>query len=117
MGFTFAYRFLQRLCEICGNAPKVLACDGTKICIGFKSMFAEPIETPYTFKLIDVWIGHSRGNNADEREARKQLTIRCICVINGTVPHDQTLLARFLPEAAVPAYQQMLNPGTQRSSS
>ena len=110
-------------CEICGDAPKVLACDGTKIGIGFKSMFVAPIETPdaeepsievQANRRLDRCFIHSRGNNTDEREARKQLKITCLGVINGKVPHDQTLLARLLPEAAVPAYQQMLNPDTQK---
>ena len=33
-------------CEGCNGPPKVLACDGTKIGIGFRNTFVTPIETP-----------------------------------------------------------------------
>ena len=38
-------------CSWCGHSPKVLACDATKIGIGFKNTFVKPIETP---ELTDV---------------------------------------------------------------
>ena len=33
-------------CSYCGDSPKLLACDGTKLGIGFRNYFVSPIETP-----------------------------------------------------------------------
>lgn len=44
--------YFRRLCAGCGDRSSLLACDGTKVGIGFKNAFIEPIETCHTEDVI-----------------------------------------------------------------
>ena len=53
--FAWASRMqveFREMCHGCQGVPKILACDGTKIGIGFKQSFVTPIETPSLLQQI-----------------------------------------------------------------
>ena len=92
-------------CDACDGIPKVLACDGTKIGIAFKSMFVDSIET--VSDDVDVIETPSRRNDRSflkgDKTAKLLLKKVCSSILRSDDVADEqcVTLSRLLPNEAL----------------
>ena len=112
----------RQQCQGCSGPPKILACDGTKIGIGFKNMAVKPIETPdETSPMIKT--PHRRLNrcfipnkkdNQGFANARQWLKNVSEIVMSGKSLDNHTasitvpLLVNYLPQKSKTAFNRMI---------
>lgn len=115
--------FRENGCKLCPGQPKILACDGTKIGIGFKNTYVNPIETPeldtvlqeQTRRFDRCFLANQTSDAAVKkcyRNAREELKYICSDIVSNGDSSNKTpseLLLRVLPTESLPAFQQMLN--------
>ena len=110
-------------CEECNGPPKILACDGTNIDIGFKNMFIKPIETHSNLSMMQTphnrldqcFITNSDGNNTCFTAARKQLQSLYEKIIS--CPYNESVISgkysklepECLPSKKRPAFKRIMS--------
>ncbi|XP_065683364.1 uncharacterized protein LOC136096133 [Hydra vulgaris] len=116
MGIDF-----REQCTMCGNSNRILACDGTKLGIGFKQTFAKAIETPVieevpetTFRRFDrCFIPNTKEKDPkDFAHARKVIRTICEMIKNCDDVDNVSSLASpidfFIPLFAKAAFNRMV---------
>ncbi|XP_047144680.2 uncharacterized protein LOC124818179 [Hydra vulgaris] len=107
MGIDF-----REQCTMCGDSNRILACDGTKLGIGFKQTFVKPIETPEieevsktTFRRFDrCFIPNTKEKDPkDFAQARKSIRTVCETIMNQCANHDVLSLAASI-DFCIPVY-------------
>ena len=98
-------------CYWCGdNSRKILACDATKIGIGFKSTFVKPIETPEIHdsvvrtpnrRLDRCFITNATSNSAVFNNARKRLKEICTVISSKSDFNELVLNEEMLQSSQV----------------
>nr|XP_047123638.1 uncharacterized protein LOC124806623 [Hydra vulgaris]XP_047123639.1 uncharacterized protein LOC124806623 [Hydra vulgaris]XP_047123640.1 uncharacterized protein LOC124806623 [Hydra vulgaris] len=116
MGIDF-----REQCTMCGNSNHILACDGTKLGIGFKQTFVKAIETPEidevpetTFRRFDrCFIPNTKEKDPkDFAHARKVIRTICEIIKNCDDVDNVSFLASsidfFIPLFAKAAFNRMV---------
>ena len=120
----------RKSCEGCGDSPSVVACDGTKVGIGFKETFVTPIETAtktapkpkgkYLRRLNRCYLHAPTTDdpevNSSYKNARLFLRSLCDAIIFrrnefvNSMETERNIVAfkSFLEPLAVPAFQNMI---------
>ena len=112
----------RQVCEVCGDSPKVLACDGTKIGIGFKHSFIRPIEesdseiqTQQSRRLDRYFLFNPNQNPTVFRQyaaARKYLKVICRHIISNAehqfLNEDTSQVSDVLPSESLESFNKMV---------
>ncbi|XP_057307007.1 uncharacterized protein LOC130645141 [Hydractinia symbiolongicarpus] len=108
----------RQQCRLCGGESKILACDGTKLGVGFKNTFVDPIENAEGGEILETTLKRLHRcfifntpdhDSRDFSQARNVLKEQCQKIIDCDPGVVETGITEFITEYARPAYQKMIS--------